>query len=84
MGLPTTIRFRVLPDSQGVDRLAFAPVMVPGHTGMVRVTLLPQVAAASGSQRVGAEVIEVLWTDYKAAPVAIFEFEAMTLESIGV
>jgi len=84
LGLPQSIRFRVLSDAKGQSRLAFGPVMVPGNTGIVRVSLHPSVEDGSqSSQRVGVETLEVLWSDYKKAPVAIFTLDEIVADPLG-
>ncbi len=84
MNAPQSIRFRVLVDAQGASRLAFGPVMVPGNTGLVRVVVYPKFSGvAQSGQRVGVEFMEVLWSVYKVAPVAVFTMTELVTESLG-
>jgi len=84
MDLPQAIRFRVLEDATGKSRLAFGPVMVAGHMGMVRVILHPSNSEGSQSgQRPGVETLEVPWQVYKGAPVAVFALDEIVSDPLG-
>jgi len=84
MDLPQSIRFRVLEDSHGKPRLAFSPVMVAGQPGIVRVVLHPGIGDGSqSSQRPGIETLDVPWSAYRVAPVAIFMLGEIVPGSLG-
>jgi hypothetical protein len=76
LDFPHLLRFRVVEDAQGRQRLAFSPVLVAGQRDMVRVVLHPLAAdSALSGQRIGVETLELPWAVYRVAPVAVFALE---------
>jgi hypothetical protein len=58
--------------------------MVAGQPGVVRVILHPGVGDGSqSSQRPGVETLDVLWSIYRDAPVAIFALDEIVSGSLG-